>query len=514
MEPPKDVDGLPSAVPVPRPEKSDVERLFDLSLDLLGTAGPDGYFRSLNPAWEKTLGFSRAALMAQPFVEFVHPADREKTLAEAARLRNGVAIVDFENRYAVKDGGWCWLSWRTEVSDDIYCFVARDITGRVAADQRRHLLASVVEGMDDAIFSKTVDGVITSWNQGAESLYGFKAEEAIGHSVNDLIVPTERQNESEAIVTRLVSGEGVRQYTTERKRKDGVLLPVAVTASLLRDDEDQIVGVAVSSRDLSELGLEESRTRQAIDTLAWVGRIRDAIDEQRIIFFAQPIVSLRDDARGYELLCRMLDRRAELVPPAMFLPVAESYGLIEEIDRLAIHEAARRIALGYSISINLSAPSVSRYHTVDFIAEQMRAQGADPARLTIELTETSLMRDMSAAQRFSESVSALGCTLALDDFGTGFGGFTYLKKLKIDVLKIDIEFVRDLADSSASQHLVRAVVSLANGFGIKTIAEGVEDEETFVLLDEYGVDKVQGYLLGRPAAADDVLSGPAPPVDV
>ncbi len=488
-----------------RHEQKAACHVFEISDDLLGSANIDGYFTSLNAAWERTLGFSRAALMGQPFIEFVHPADRAATLAEVDKLAAGSDTVDFENRYARKDGGWCWLSWQAAVrAGDLY-FSAHDVTARVAAEQRRHLLTNLVEGIDDAILTKTTDGVVTSWNLAAEWLYGFTADEAIGRSMLDLIVPKDRAEEPEAIVRRLLEGDGVRQYTTQRQRKDGTMLAVSLTASLLRDDEHKVLGVAVISRDIAELSLEDSQVRDEIDTLVWVGRIREAIDEDRIVFHAQPIVSLRGERTSYELLCRLTGRDGELVSPARFLPVAENYGLIVELDLLAVSEAAAQIAKGHEVSINLSTATVGRRHIVDVIAERLIGAGADPCKLTVEITETALMKDIAAAQRFAAGVAQLGCRLALDDFGTGFGGFTYLKKLQIDRLKIDVEFVRDLHSSSASQHVVKAVVSLAKAFGLDTVAEGVEDEQTLTLLKDMGVSYVQGYHLARPAPIADVL---------
>jgi EAL domain-containing protein (putative c-di-GMP-specific phosphodiesterase class I) len=115
---------------------------------------------------------------------------------------------------------------------------------------------------------------------------------------------------------------------------------------------------------------------------------------------------------------------------------------------------------------------------------------------------------MAAAKRFTDALALLPARLSLDDFGTGFGSFTYLKKLKVAQLKIDVEFVRDLTSSVASQHVVRAVVSLAEGFGLETVAEGVEDEQAFALLNEYGVTHAQGYFLARPAPIAEVLGAP------
>ena len=112
------------------------------------------------------------------------------------------------------------------------------------------------------------------------------------------------------------------------------------------------------------------------------------------------------------------------------------------------------------------------------------------------------MQDIDVGQVFAQGLSNLGCRLALDDFGTGFGSFTYLKRLPVDYLKIDVEFTRDLESSAANRHVIRAIVSLAQAFGLRTIAEGVEDEATLALLREDGVDFAQGFHLGRPAPID------------
>jgi EAL domain-containing protein (putative c-di-GMP-specific phosphodiesterase class I) len=204
----------------------------------------------------------------------------------------------------------------------------------------------------------------------------------------------------------------------------------------------------------------------------------------------------------------MIGRDGSVIPPVLFLPAAERYGLVEELDLLAVDEAARQISLGRDVSVNFSAATVGCWHIVDVIEEKLRGAGADPAGLTIEITETALMKNAGDAQRFASGVTELGCHLSLDDFGTGFGGFTYLKKLQLDQLKIDIEFVRDLSSSRASQHVVQAVVSLAEGFGLDTVAEGVEDDLTLGLLKDLGVTHVQGYHVGRPQPVGDLLAGP------
>jgi len=136
--------------------------------------------------------------------------------------------------------------------------------------------------------------------------------------------------------------------------------------------------------------------------------------------------------------------------------------------------------------LNISARSVGDPGILSHIRHAIQRSGADPRKMVFEITETALLSDRSAAQGFVEGLHKLGCKLALDDFGTGYGGFTYLKHLPIDYLKIDMEFVRDVRDSPGSQNVVKAIVGLAQGFGLKTVGEGVEDEPTLNLLRELG----------------------------
>jgi EAL domain-containing protein (putative c-di-GMP-specific phosphodiesterase class I) len=150
------------------------------------------------------------------------------------------------------------------------------------------------------------------------------------------------------------------------------------------------------------------------------------------------------------------------------------------------------------IEANLSAASIGTSDLLAFIEQQIRDAHTDPANLVFEITETALMHDITAGETFARGLAALGCGLALDDFGTGFGSFTYLKKLPITHLKIDIEFVRDLITHPENLHVVKAIVNLARAFGLKTVAEGVESEQVLDLLRAEGVDFAQGFHLGRP----------------
>lgn len=234
-----------------------------------------------------------------------------------------------------------------------------------------------------------------------------------------------------------------------------------------------------------------------------VTRTREALAEKRLVLHAQPIV---DVATGRvvkeEVLIRMIGEDGGLVPPADFLPAAEEHGLIRELDRWVVAEAARLASPGRPISINVSGKSVGDPALLQAVERAIAETGTDGRHLTFEITETALACDIGAAEEFTMRLAALGCGLALDDFGTGYASFTYLKRLPIRYLKIDREFVGGLHDDPKNQHVVRAVVSLARDFGQRTIAEGVETAEILASVCSMGVDYAQGFLFGRPAPAD------------
>jgi EAL domain-containing protein (putative c-di-GMP-specific phosphodiesterase class I) len=263
--------------------------------------------------------------------------------------------------------------------------------------------------------------------------------------------------------------------------------------------EDTIAGVVVVFRDVTEEKKEEAALRRELAALSWVGRIRDALDEDRLVLYSQPILPLGNAHVAEELLVRMVDRDGQIIPPGEFLPAAEKYGLIAEIDRWVVGRSIELAAQGRTVECNLSAASLESPGMLCFIEDEIRQTGANPADLVFEITETSLMVDLRAGADFAQRLAALGCGLAIDDFGTGFGSLVYLKNLPITQLKIDIEFVRDLPNNRANRHVVEAIVSLARAFNVRTVAEGIEDEATLQCVRAAGVDFAQGFYLGRPA---------------
>jgi PAS domain S-box-containing protein len=344
-------------------------------------------------------------------------------------------------------------------------------------------------------------------NRAATRMLGWTQDELRGRSMHEA-VHFQRADATPVSATECpllqaqAEGRTVRMAEDTFTRKDGSMLPVAYSSAPISIG-GEVQGLVVVFRDTTEEQEQRGRIERELAALSWVGRIRDALDEDRFVLYSQPIVAIGSGQISEELLLRMISPTGETILPGAFLPVAEKFGLIAEIDRWVVKRAIRRAALGKRVEVNLSAASIGTLGLLSFIDNEIRAANADPANLVFEITETALMQDIDLGEAFAQGLSNLGCGLALDDFGTGFGSFTYLKRLPVDYLKIDIEFTRDLEFNVANRHVIHAIVSLAHAFGLQTIAEGVEDEATLELLREDGVDFAQGYYLGRPAPIDD-----------
>ena len=259
------------SAPLSRPSE---QRLFALSLDLLCVAGLDGYFQHLSPSWERTLGWTKDQLTSRPFLEFVHPADKEKTTAEAENLARGVETLEFENRYACADGTYKWLSWRCTVGEDQRIYgSARDITEQKRLAATRDALASIVDYAFDAIIGVDLEGVITSWNAAAETMFGYSAEEMLGESISTVM--TDR-DEGMDLLARARMGE-VSRYETTRRTKAGRTIEVWMTVSPVRDADGHVVGSSNITMDISERKRAESEAQSLRTELE--ERVRERTEE-------------------------------------------------------------------------------------------------------------------------------------------------------------------------------------------------------------------------------------------
>jgi diguanylate cyclase (GGDEF)-like protein len=246
-----------------------------------------------------------------------------------------------------------------------------------------------------------------------------------------------------------------------------------------------------------------------------VATLREALAAGRFRLYAQPVLPLSAGRREpwFEVLVRLETEGGELLPPSKFLPAAERYQLVAEIDRWVVAQAlhalgAHRAVLERRVarfSINLSGQSIADLPTADFVAAQLKSAGVPAEILCFELTETAAVANVEKTDAFMKRVRALGCSFALDDFGTGTSSLAHLKNLPVAMLKIDGSFVRDAMTNVRSDSLVKAIAQLARSMDIVTVAEYVETDELRVRMASLGVDYGQGFAIGRPQPLADVL---------
>jgi diguanylate cyclase (GGDEF)-like protein len=238
-----------------------------------------------------------------------------------------------------------------------------------------------------------------------------------------------------------------------------------------------------------------------------------ALDDGEFLLHYQPVCSLASgEAVGVEALIRWEHPTKGLVSPADFIPVCEETGMIVPIGEWVLFEAGRQIRrwrdqnnLSTAISVNLSARQLVRPDLTRLVAGMLETTGADPADLCLEITEGTLLHDMSAAVKHLADLRSLGVRISLDDFGTGYSSLAYLRTLPLDELKIDRSFVNAMADDASATAIVGSIVGLGHALGLSVVAEGVETPSQLSALRDLGCDLAQGYYLARPAPAPAIL---------
>jgi diguanylate cyclase (GGDEF)-like protein len=249
----------------------------------------------------------------------------------------------------------------------------------------------------------------------------------------------------------------------------------------------------------------ESKKEMAMD-IGWFQHIKQIIEQDRFRLVYQPIVDvIHPEKECFEVLLRMPGPNGDLVLPSIFLPVAQRFGLMADIDRWVIINALKALA-GFRaagreivLSINLSGQSLEDTSFLQLIRDQLERNRVPPASVIFEITEQTAMRYLDKAQRLIQGLVDIGCRFALDDFGTGFSSFSYLKHLPVDFIKIDGSFVKNMARNSIDETMVLSIIQIARSLGKMTIAEFVGDEKTITMLKASGVDYMQGFYVGVPS---------------
>ncbi|TEB09656.1 EAL domain-containing protein [Pelotomaculum propionicicum] len=235
-----------------------------------------------------------------------------------------------------------------------------------------------------------------------------------------------------------------------------------------------------------------------------VSLIRNALRDDLFTLYFQPVIRVSDGKTiHHEMLLRLQDEKGDIILPGRFIPAAERFGLMPQIDRWVVRSCLAALHKFPDLQpfINLSGLSLGDEATLEFIEEKILESGIDPTRIGFEITETAAVKDMNRAEHWIRRLKNLGCRFALDDFGIGFSSFAYLRMLPVDYLKIDGSYIRDLDRDATHRALVKAMNAVAHALGKKTIAEFVENEDIMNSLSDLRVDYGQGYYLGRPISA-------------
>ncbi len=335
-----------------------------------------------------------------------------------------------------------------------------------------------------------------------------------------ILLPETSKEEAEAVATDILAR--IREHGA---MADGRSVSLTSSLGVALFDEHRTSGEEVlAAADLAMYEAKDGGRDRAVtfspDSAAqaerrsrgtWIERIHRALDEDLFELHAQPILDLTTGKiTQYEVLLRMIGEDGELIPPGAFLGVAERFGLVQSIDRWVVSHAISLmddlLAKGEEVrlEVNLSGVSVDDRELPNVISRELDNSSVNPDNLVLEITETALISNMDQARRFAEILSRVGCRFALDDFGAGFGSHYYLKHLPLNYVKIDGDFIRNLPTSMTDQLMVKAMVQVAKGLGMKTIAEMVETPETILFLERYGVDYAQGFHIGRPAPVAEI----------
>ena len=246
--------------------------------------------------------------------------------------------------------------------------------------------------------------------------------------------------------------------------------------------------------------------QQASADIGWMNRLRRAVDNDEFELRFQPINRIdTGETSHHEVLIRLRNEAGKLILPDAFLPSAVRFGLMAEIDFWMIRNAAKAYAeespanSRLKLAINLSANAFENDDLPGYVKETFEEHGVPPSDIIIEITESLAVRRPAHVDQQITALRELGCHFALDDFGTGYSSFSYLQKLHFDYIKIDGAFVRDLLENPVDQKMIKLIAEIGREAGMKTVAEYVQNAESFSLLGELGVDLAQGFFIGRPA---------------
>jgi len=528
------------------------------AVSYIAEPGAKGTWQYVSPQLERMLGFSQEEWTADPtlWARRIHPEDRDRVLEEEERDSIlGVPLAS-EYRMITKDGRVIWVrdegvlravpGERTH-----YEGMLTNVTERKSFETQLQFLADhdpltglfnrrrFVQELDLEIKLMRRDGHPSSLLM--LDVDGLKqVNDAMGHQAGDALVRQtaevlrDRLRETDSVGrlggdefavllrgSRVNEAAAVAQVLLDRFRgreqvasAEPIRPTISIGLTSLRRNftgADEAVGAA-------DRAMYEAK-RTGGDRVAmysrrlpprtegrgsWADQIRDALDEDRIVLYRQPIIHLASrEVHRHEVLIRMRSPEGDVLPPEAFMPDAERFDLVQELDRRAAHQAVSLIAAESNgeplrLEVNVAAKTMEDQEFTEALADALREEGADPANLILEVSEQVAVSDLKRARAFAERVAELGCGFALDNFGSGFGSFFYLKHLPVDHIKIDGDLIRGLSSSRVDREIVSSIVDVARSLDRETVGERVNDERTLELMKQLGVDYAQGFHLGPP----------------
>ncbi|MCK5664715.1 MAG: EAL domain-containing protein [Thiotrichaceae bacterium] len=296
---------------------------------------------------------------------------------------------------------------------------------------------------------------------------------------------------------------GIAAITEETQSVQNIMSTVDAACYIAKDQGRNQVHISSGN---------DTETVRHQGEMQWVSKIKKALEDNRFLLYRQtifPADDLHQENNHFEILLRMQDSQGNIIPPGAFLPAAERYNLISELDRWVIRSTFKWLAANnqnkedfYFCSINLSGQSIGDKKLYQFIMAQQHIYSINPRTICFEVTESAAVTHLKQAVLFIKQLRKHGFLFALDDFGTGMSSFAYLKNLPVDYLKIDGSFVKDIIDDPIDHAMVKSINDIGHIMGLKTIAEYVENEEIQNELIHMGVDYLQGYGLAKPEPCD------------
>lgn len=525
----------------------------------------DGHWLEVNDRLCRMLGFSAARLTDMRVLDVVHPDDVAAYQQHIKSMQDNHAdTLNFEKRLVCADQEIIWTNVNTRLLRDIrgnplYFFsVIEDVTeSRHLSERLSHqashdaltdlinryeferrlrqaMRRAEVEGVTNALFFLDLDEFKI-----VNDTCGHVAGDEMLKQISSLIRSCIRNNDTLArlggdefaLLLEACPAESARKLAEKireairefRFHWEGQVFNLGVSIGVVPfDAEQQDIDGLMSAVDTACYAAKEAgrnRVHMAepgdpevgrhLIAMQWQQRLRDALDNERFFLAWQPMLKLGDPAsveRQFEVLLRMRDETGQVIPPGEFLPAAERFGIIREMDRWVLETTLNwltampdRLDSIDHVSVNVSGVTMNDEGFTEDVIRLLDKHAIPAGKLCLEITETAVITNIAAAQAMMETLNERGCRFALDDFGRGVSSFAYLNSLPVDCVKIDGAFVRDMDTNPVHAAMVRSINDIAHAMGKQTVAEFVETSTVCDMLAELGVDFAQGYGIGRPA---------------